>query len=303
MKQDESDVINVNALFDIRVESLANALLDRDAQYSLDQVIVEPMGNGRRRSGLDVEEVRRKHYDDEEVLLLKINRKGIFDTLPQGLFIDTDPSKYDTPKKRTRAVQQQTKDARKMFLPFEQAIFHSRITADRMEQGLTERFPDFVREIWGLDAFSDVLDQRQIFLLCYLLPEAQRVVGDWQLTEAVFAAVLRKPVTLKWTEPMVFKNPKQPAGREADMHLGFNIVLGDTFKDDSPTLEVHIKQVTYEQLNGYLPGGGKMNMIEKLLYSYFLPLEVNVVTKVFPTDDAWGSELDRVLLGYNLLLT
>ena len=302
MPTPKPDVTDIQATFDIRVETLANYLVDQTDEFSVDQVLVEPIGQDRRRSEEEVRTVRRKSYPDEDVLHLRVNQKGIFDTLPQGLFIKADPRDYNTPIKRTRAIQRQIREARKFFLPFEQAIYHPLLAIDRFEQRASDGFPDFVVALWGLDAYSEYLDERQTLLLCHLLPEAQRIVGDWQLTELLFQALLRKPVSLIWREPSTFSFRPLNANGAEDMFLGMNTVLGDEFVDDSPTLEVQVRGVTYNELESYLSDGHQRYLLENLLYNYFLPLEVHVVTSIFPTDDAWTGELERSFLGANAIL-
>ncbi len=298
---DNPDVIDIEALFDIRVETLANALLDRSAQFQQRQIVIEPLGLDRRRSEREVRDIRLKHYQEETVLHLRIHQKGLFDTLPMGLFIETD--EQDTPLKRTRKIKRQTKQARKFFFPFEQLIYHPLIAIDRLEQTWTDRFPKFIESLWGLDDFRDYLDERQTLLLCHVIPHAQRIVGDWGMTASVLRAVMRKPIALHWSEPMTFAFPAVKENSVEDITLGFDTILGDAFQDDSPTLEVQVRGITYNELKDYLPDGKSMYLLEQLLYSYFIPLEVHVVTKVYPTDDAWSGELDRTILGYNVLLS
>jgi len=125
MKKDLEDILDIAAIFDIRAETLAANLLTRASgheHFGIDQIIVSPIGNARRRVAEDVSEVKRKYYEGQDTaLMIEINRKGLFDTLPDRLFIKLD-KEYDTPKKRTKAIERQIKDARKFFLPFEQAM-------------------------------------------------------------------------------------------------------------------------------------------------------------------------------------
>ena len=202
-------------------------------------------------------------------------------------------------KTRTRAIAQQIKEARKFFLPFEQALFQPRIQAEQVEQKYTEAFPEFIHKIWGLDAFDNYLDDRQKFLLCYLLPEAHRIVGDWELTGLCFEAVLQKPIGLKFVAP---KRLVISPGQDGDngLRLGENAILGDAFQDDMPSLEVHVRGVTYNDLPDFLEDGKKRKILEELLYSYFIPLDVYVETKVIVTDDALGFTLGESVLGYSV---
>jgi hypothetical protein len=299
-----SDILSINALFDIRAEALAAALLARaaEAQEKLDveQVIVAPQGTARRRSNREVKAVRKKQYEQDTVLFIEIHRKGLFDTLPEGLFLRLN-EEYDSPLIRTRAIAQQIKDARKFFLPFEQALYLPRIEAEGLEQEWTERFPHFIEEIWGLPNFADCLDSRQRFLLCHLLPEAYRITGNWELTGLCFEAVLQKPVDLRFIAPLNHPNPD--AGKLGEGRLlGVDSVLGESFRDDMPALEVSIKGVTALDLPDFMEGGKKLRILRELLYTYLLPLDIAIVTQIIVTEDAWSSDLGEGYLGYNLRL-
>jgi|GEM_PF-1951737 len=295
------DILDIAAIFDIRAETLAANLLTRESgneNFGIDQIIISPIGSARRRVAEDVAEIKRKYYEGQDnALMIEINRKGLFDTLPERLFIKLE-KEYDTPKKRTKAIERQIKDARKFFLPFEQAMYHPRIETERLEEKWTEGFPDFIHRIWGLNEFGKALDDRQKFLLCYLIPEAYRVVGNWKLTSLCFKAVLKKPVKLTFAKPLTLENPNGdiPAN---ELVLGENAVMGTHFQDDIPSLEVEVSEVTLDELPDYLEGGDSLKVLEDLLYSYFLPLDVTVVTKIKVTEDAWGFTFGETYLNYN----
>lgn len=299
------DILSISAIFDIKVETLAATLLAQAEgnlkDFGLEQMVVAPKGSDKRRYSNDVEKVKRKYYDHDIALLLEANRKGLFDTLPEHLFVRMDEA-YESPKARTRAFIQQRKEARKFFLPFEQAIYHPRIETEQLEQKYTEGFPDFIHKVWGLDEFDDCLTDRQKFLLCYLLPEAYRTVGDWNLTGLCFEAVLQKPIDIRFVAPKQLENPTKNI-TASDMRLGEDSIVGDSFMDDMPSLEVYVRAVTYNDLPDYLEDGKKRKILEKLLYSYFIPLDIPVTTKIVVTEDALGFDLGEAVLGYNIKIT
>ncbi len=296
------DLLMITALFDIRVETLAATLISKSEGFEeakaidLEQVVVSPLGDAKRRSGMDVKAVKKKHYDEETVLFIEVNRKGLFDTLPERLFLDLD-AEYENAVKRTRAIKQQIKDVRKFFLPFEQAMYHPRIECDQLEQKWTEFFPDFIKKIWSLQDFADCLDDRQQFLLCYLIPEAYRIAGNWELTGLCFEAVLQKPIDIQFIPPLELEIPPSEG-----ISLGNDIVLGNKFMDDVPALQVNVKGVTFRELPEYLEGGNQLRILEEFLYNYFIPMDVIVVTKIEVTEDAWSLTLGEAFLGYNVIL-
>ncbi len=296
--------MSISAIFDIRVETLAATLLAQTdgkmEDFDVEQVVVSPKGHARRRVEHDVKRIRKKEFESDIALLFEVNRKGLFDTLPKRLFLRLD-EEYKDAIHRTKSIEQQIADARKFFLPFEQAMYHPRIEAEQLEQKWTENFPPFVEKMWGLNAFDDCLSMRQKFLLCYLIPEAYRVVGNWELTGLCFEAILRKPVNLNFVAPIELEIPEAESS-SSEMRLGEDAILGTTFKDDMPALKVSIKGITLMELPDYLPEGKKRKIIEELLYSYFLPLDVTVITQIDVTNDAWGMTIGEAVLGYSVQL-
>ncbi len=281
-------------LFDIKAETVAATMLAQDADLHVEQLVISPRGAGKRRSNHEVREIRKRQYDYDEVWLIEINRKGLFDTLPENLFLRIDDD-YPDSKAKAKALDQQIIEARKFFLPFEQAMYQPRIESEQLEQQWTEGFPAFIEKIWGFPAFADCLTHRQRFLLSYLLPEAHRISGDWVLTRLCFEAVLRKEVTLKFMEPITYEIPSDTQ----TMDLG-DLVIGESFRDDIPALEVSINGVTLNDLDDYLPDGKRRRVLEELLYNYFLPLDATVVTRINVTEDAWGFTFGQAVLGYNV---
>ncbi len=299
------EIRNISAGFDIRAETFAVNLLKQAAELneeiSLDHILMNPIGDRKRRISRDVAGVKKKFFQHDTVLQVNVNRKGLFDTLPERLFLNSDDI-GNTPKKRTQAIERQIKEARKFFLPFEQAAYHAQIEIEQLEQKLTEQFPSFFESIWGLQNFSDYLSARQKSLLCHLLPEAYRAVGDWNLTGLIFEAVLQKPVNIGFSAPKELEIPFSDTGL-SEMRLGENSVMGDSFRDEFPTLDITVKGITNDELEGYLPGGENQIILEELLCGYFIPLEIPYQIKIDVTTDSMGFTLGEMTLGYNIVFT
>jgi hypothetical protein len=229
-----------------------------------------------------------------------LNRRGFYDDLPLDLFHKLDKD-LDTPAKRTKEIKRQESEARKFFLPFEQATYIPRIEIELLEQKYFDVFPDFVKKIWGLDKFKAILSKKQEYLFCHLLPEAHRVVGDWELTRLIFEAALGKPVELDFSEPVLieFENSGAINGQ---LRLGEESILGSSFRDEFLLLEISIKGITRFDLENYLPGGKTRKIIDEILCSYFIPLDVPFKIELISTDDSQGFELGQVTLGYNTMI-
>lgn len=297
-------ILEISAEFDIRVESLAAYIVASqkpgEQENTMAQLLINPLGGDRRRTRRDLESIRKRYFDADSAIQIDVNRKGLYDGLPERLFLRLEED-YENARARTKAINFQRSEARKFFLPFDQALYHPRIEVELKEQHYNERFPAFIETLWGLDAYSDCLNDKQKFLLCFLFPQAQYIVGNWYFVGLVFESVLQKPVDLNFTEPQTFSSPGADK-TTAELTLGEDAMVGDTFRDDLPALEITIKGVTMSDLFDYLEGGKTRRLITELLCSYFLPLDLSYKLEIKVTEDTMHFDLDSAVLGVNTLL-
>ena len=302
---EKNDIREISANFDIRAEALAVNLLknskDLNENLGIEQLLVSPLGDRKRRVTNDVQEIKKRYFDQDTAVQISVNRKGLLDTIPDHVFLKTNVHPGD-PKKRTKAIEEQIKESRKFFLPFEQAAYQAKIEIEQFEQTYTEKFPEFFERIWGLQNFKEYLDPRQKTLLCHLLPEAYRAVGDWNLTGLIFEAVLQKPVDMTFSKPQTIEVPFLKSSSD-QMILGDDSVMGESFTDEFPTLDIIVRGITNSELNDFLPDGKKRVLLEDLLCGYFIPIDVPYQIKIDVTSDGLGFDLGDMTLGYNTLLT
>ena len=97
--KDMDDILAISATFDIKAETLAATLLEQAddslKDFSLEQIVLSPKGSAKRRYSSDVDLLRKKYYEHETALMIEVNRRGLFDTLPQGLFLRLEENYKD----------------------------------------------------------------------------------------------------------------------------------------------------------------------------------------------------------------
>jgi hypothetical protein len=290
-------------LFDMKAETFITAMLEENPNLELEQMIVSLQGLARRRSGYEVSQVKAKKYDDRETVChIAVQRKGLYDNLPQGLFLTLETGAQDDPIAVARATEQQIVAARQFLLPFEQAMYLPRIETEILEKDLTIDFPDFLESFWGLDAHKAYLTQQQRYQLYYFLPEAHRMVGDWTTTALFFGQIMGHTVRIRPIEPLIQKVPKGENAMDT-LCLGENSFFGGSFMDDIPALEISILDLTRDELPDFLPDGRQRKVLENILYPHFLPFESETVTKIAVVETHLkGFELETAVLGYNVKL-
>lgn len=324
----KEDIDKPRSLFDMRAEVLAASILQQiEKEFekpSVEQIIIVPKGSERRRGNAEVTAVNRNEKYRETVFNIEVSRKGFYDTLPEGLFLRLDDEyleplkrsiikshnltqaqlnsyRYITALARTIAVEQQISDARKFFLPFEQALYWPRVDTEQLEQLWTESFPDFIADIWRIKEFDDCLDTRQKLLLGYLLPLSHQIAGNMTLTQLCFEQLLGQPITLDFVDPMKHDSSDSFEG-VGHLTLGVDFITGNSFCDNSPALRVGIYQIAEVDLKLYLPGGKVRRLLDELLYQYFLPFDLDVDTEINVSDISVGFCLGQSVVGYTTIL-
>jgi type VI secretion system protein ImpH len=262
--------------FDMRAEILASLLMDQHTMKA-EQFVMRPTGTLTRRSGRDVvaiaESFSYKNHQDEPFFYIDTSREGLYDTLPELLFLDVE-EKFDDDIDRAEQLAKQEVAARSFLLPFEQLFAVLRIDTAHKERKAEQQLPLFLRKLWGLEAFKDCLNEKQILTLLYLLPVAHRFIGQYDTIAACFESVLGNTVSITYAEPPQYKIPPNQQAALGEVGLGDGFVLGDTFTDNIPSLTLTIKNVMPEEVDDYLEGGKKNKVLEKLLIPHFFPIEM-----------------------------
>jgi hypothetical protein len=269
---------------DIRAEAMLAVLLEKGT-IDLDHIVVQTKGVFKRPFSKDVlgVELRGKKSGNKETLYIDISREGLYDMLPEGLFHQTVTKTFKTTQDSVEEFRQhrrEEKEARNFFLPLEQEFYRLRMLLELEERKALFAFTDpshqglFTR-FWGK---QPVLNQQQSAIFFFLLPLFYHIVGNLPLTALCFEAILGQPVSLKWVDPLpqTAGDYLVPLGK---LNLGVNFVLGNTWSDEFPALVVSVGPLRKKALLDYLPGG-KAHTVLALLYSYFLPVEVEPLTKV-----------------------
>ncbi len=261
---------------DLRVEVAVADLLEDGV--GLENLLFCPVGTFRRGFQRDIGEVELAEIGTKKtpVLRLEINRDGLYDTLPEGVF--HQPTS-DKPARTAREVAQEVKlqrereaAARLFFLPFEQEFYRERVYLELEERRYLfdaeyADGDDLFTQFWGLPPF---LDAHQTTSLAHLLPFAHQVVGDLARTQECLEIILGDPVHIETVEPARLPLPGEV--RLGSATLGVNTIIGDTYTDTLPATRMTVRPTTSERLVAYLPGGRGLKVLD-FLSQYLFPAE------------------------------
>lgn len=264
---------------DLRAEVVLADMLDDGV--SLDDLIVNPVGLFKRPFGRDISRVEwvEAQHKVQRWLRIDLNRSGLYDLLPEGIFHqptsnDTSSSKEST--LREMAIQQEREQqARRFFLPIEQEFFRQRLRIEQEQRAFlygtdSVLSDDGLRWFWELPHF---LTPTQRMRLLYLLPVMHQLAGDLPLMADCFGQLLDEQVCLHVESPhSEWVLTDTPAlGR---WQLGANSIFDGWLNDGEPVLCITICIDRLDRLTEYLPGGVGQQLIDWLA-GYLVPLDTN----------------------------
>lgn len=300
------NLINASNLpFDMRAEVLARLVA---AKYDLkiEQVLFNPKSYHQRWGRKDVLEVSEEYSPtmDKELLVFDLSREGIFDTLPESIFLHPDDP-YRDHIHRVQKLSEQEAEARKFLLPFEQLFYWLRLENEQREDQAEKNLETWWQHllIGSYTPFSNSqLDQEQLDMLTQMLPYLHDIVGNWVLMEQWLTVFLKTKVKIVEMPPPQYPLPLELQKRMDDGILGQDFVIGTYFTDGIPIVKIFIEDLTPETLGDYLEGGFKRYILEEELLSLLLPIEIPYEISLslsVPNNDFYlGEQEDSSILGY-----
>ena len=274
------DKLHIN----LRTEVIVRILIE-SGWINYDEVFFQSSGSFKRGYGKDLQGSYFMDLDKNKTtaLFFRVNREGIYDMLPEGLFhtqsrksrmIDTEESVRDF-----KIHKEEEESARIFFLPLEQEFFRYRILIEEKENSVSNGFKD----IDFLNEFSDfwrlpAIKRKDKINLLYLIPNASKVVGDLESTNSVFGSVLNEPVEIQLQESNKVEHIELPLAK-TDV-LGDNFVLGEIIRAENQVALIKIGPLKNENhLMEYVSGGNFKLLIDTLI-SFFFPVNLEYIIQI-----------------------
>jgi hypothetical protein len=246
-------------------------------------------------------------YNDksqQEEMEVSINRNGIYDRLPEGLFHQTKGnSKLQGVKDMVdeyRRFKEEEKNVRKFFQPLEQEIFRYSVLVEQEEQQISLSMLDgtLKNELFRFWGIAEGLPDSPVKVLLSIIPWVAHIKGNRLLTAKSLALMLGRHVTsAEWIK----KTHTIPGGGMAlgIGELGFTTVTGSTFQEPSVQWTFTITELSKKELALYPPQkpfGKFLKQFEEI----FIPLTIDIIFEfelLTNTDD-----FEEETLGYSLVL-
>ncbi len=274
-----------NAYPDLKLEFILGELME--SGLDLDEIVINSMGNFRRRYGKDIaaSEIREYRTNKRQYVNLDINRNGIYDLLPKGLFHqpqirlnNISPAQAIEEYKLQNQIE---KESRLFFQPFEQELYRLSLLLEAEERKSIFDFQNVIKsevfiEFWNIPT---IFNERQICNLLYILPLATFIVGNYPLTKLCFESILNDRIEIFESAPLTHIQVETGEKGLNDVHLGVDFVIEETYHEVALSLDLSVYPSKPEDITGYLEGGIKLKMLHFLL-NYFLSFENDITINI-----------------------
>ena len=290
LKLKESQKLPNDLETDFRTEVVIAALIEQG--HDPEQIRVVRDGLARRGISKDVEEVYRQYSPEDltDYLYIKVNREGLYDMLPEGLFHQPirkrlNPDKEDL-MDEIKIHRQEEFFARKFFHIFEEAA--DRMLADaylyeaRYDRKISnQEFVDLFVSYWPV---LKELEHKQAVFFMHIIPILHKIRVDFKAVEQALSFVLNVPVQISPIKMPAKKAERYFESRLGSSGSGVDFVLGDTFDDGEYDLKLTLGPLSANRMRDFLETAKGYRILEELC-ALFLPVNL-FVAKEFKIDPA-----------------
>jgi len=299
---------------DYKVITKAAELIE-NGDFEADQIVVLPMGGRQSAFAKDLGS-HSFYYSDskrKDCLILELNREGLYDMLPEGLFHQppTGSSGFSEQEmiEDVQIRRAEEKDARKFFMPLEAELNHLRTILELYENKLDKRttYNDLTR-IFGAEWKEfELLDNEQSIIWMHLLPLISEKRNDLDFLGQLLSSLFKMPVKAA----LSMGNMKHVPIAESMQFvlgsgsLGIDSIIGNSFLADADEVIISIGPADTDKLVRFMPGTPATYIIE-LAVSYLLPVGYEVVTNLVADIanqvGSLGADSNNSFLGFTVYL-
>lgn len=302
---DKADIEHINNLSTNFRSDVIAAMVVEGGVDADNIVILRRRGEARRtdKEIIDVEYKQDYEGDGRDVLLIRANRQGIYDNLPEGVFHDSRGLKENTPESIIHSFREQHEQEfffRRFFSLFESEAECTRIGIRRIEfrydrPDKHRTFTDTLSPLWPV---VREMDARTAMLFIRMVPYIDRIRSTHSLVGRALSIITGHLVCVERESYAKASKIKTP--RFGDMHLGINSIL----KGEISAARIKVMVTPHrENLMDLLPGRRHHNILMALL-RVFGPDEVDFDIQIVPREEDYTSRLGNgglpCIFGVNL---
>lgn len=295
--------LDTQKYFLLKAEALCAELMANGVSF--DDLVINHSGSFRKSYRNDIEAAAHAK-DGSGQVIVEINRDGIYDKLPEGLFHQTRGGSNTAGLKgmvgEYRRYREEERQARKFFQPIEQELFRYAVMVEEEERKLQYGIlsgnlaSDFYR-FWNID---QSLPEKPASVMVMIMPWIRQIKGDMHLTAKALSMILAKPVQAELH--IVEEQQEDEAGFMLGEHatLSMNTVCGNRFAEPCVQWVFTINGLAAHETEWYTPHkpyGKLLQRFEEL----FIPLDAEAQFE-YHCEETIETEQPEPILGYGFYL-
>jgi hypothetical protein len=249
----------------------------------------------------------------KDCLIVEVNREGLYDMLPEGLFhITPTRSSGLSELEMITDVQlrkSEEKDARKFFMPFEAELNHMRTLLEWYENRLDKKtsYNDLSMLFAAEWKEFENLDNDQRIIWMHLLPVIRQKRNDNHFLGELLSVLFNITVTVVLhpsvaTQILIDESLQFKMGYGA---LGTDTVIGNSFVSDREEIQINIGPADSGRLLDFLPGNRYAHLIDTVA-SYLVPVETAIKVELVVSQEnrigSLGADSANSFLGFMVYL-
>lgn len=270
---------------DFKAVTFAAEIIEQ-GDFAADQVIVLPVGPQERAYTKEITDVStyRSVYRNREMVAIRINREGLYDMLPEGLFHQPPTSSEmldeEAMVKDIKQRREEEKEARLFFAPLEAELYHIRTVVELYENRLDKKseydelVSIFLKEWTEFKCFTN----EQMVVLMHVLPVIHEQRNNQPFISNILSIMFKVNFSLQYKSrgSVQLKDAPDLQTKLGAGILGVNFIAGQ-LQEQEEELKIAIGPLTAKQMLNFLPGTRSAEALAVLL-SYFIPLQTTSTT-------------------------
>lgn len=303
---------NANTLeTDFKAEVVAANLVEKG--YDWAKIMLNRVGAAKRLYAKDIEDVQLQfsEHDMADYLLIKTNREGIYDILPEGLFHQNIRKRNVKDKEdildEIKIHREEEFFARKFFQLFEIELDRVLVDIILFETKYDRRIshPNYIKIFFRYWPILKLLEREQAILFLHTIPIIHKIRNNFSDIEESLSLILDIPVRIEQVK-LSQREADSRFESQLNVHrLGVDFVLGNTFDDGLFDLKIIIGAISAQKMKFFL----KTSLGDKLLdmlCALFFPGNCFVIKeyKLLPEDSMFilSDEERTTYLGINTFI-
>lgn len=285
---------------DFKAVAIAAELIEQ-GKINADQLVILPAGPQQQAYAKEIKEITtyQSAYRNRTITSISINREGLYDMLPEGLFHEPPASSVlITEEGMIKDIVQrreEEKQARQFFAPMEAELYYLRTVVEMYENRLDKKseYDDliniFLKEWKEFNCFT----KEQMVIFLQVLPMVHEQRNNLPFISEVFRMLFNADIQMnyRYTDmEMPAELIKQIETRIGKNSLGVNFIAGRA-KEQEEALFIDIGPLSATQMLNFLPGTRTATAVDAFL-SYFIPLQTTIQIQY-----TLGAEYQRMALG------